>query len=216
MESLGNGNYTFNNVVNVSGNSACASGAIGFWSGAGAGGSSQTVLNNTVSPTANCSLSVNFEQNKGGVFENNLILSGNSTYVYTDGAAGTLATVDYNFYQTSAGSNPFFGPPGCQSGAPFSKWKSGCGFDTHGQNTTISINGNFTLLPGSVAIDKGTNLTGLGITALDTSAPVSFGANGSCGTGCITRSASAAWNVGAYEGSGLQPSPPTGVVAKAQ
>lgn len=214
MESYGNGDYVFNNIVNVSGSSSCASGAIGFWTGTGSSGSAQHAFNNTVLPTATCSISVNFEQNAGGIFENNLILSGNSTYVYTDGSNGTLTTVDYNYYQTPAGANPFYGPSGCPSGASFSTWQSGCGFDTHGHNAAVTINAApFTLPSGSAAIGAGTNLTSLGITALDTSAPATFGVSGSCGAGCIARPATGAWDVGAYEYSGVRPSPPTGLVA---
>ncbi len=207
MESYGYSNFEFNNVVNVSGYSACASGAIGIWTGTGIASSNQHVFNNTISPTTNCPASVDFEETAGDVFENNLILSGNGTYVYTDGVSGDIATADYNFYQMSPGGNPFFGPPGCASGSPFSKWKSGCGFDADGRNASVALNANFTLPVGSAAAGAGTNLTSLGITALDIGAPATFGANGSCGTGCVARSLTTAWNVGAYEGTGAANSP---------
>jgi hypothetical protein len=219
MESFGNGNYAFNNVISVSGGSACASGAMGFWTGTGSNGQSQHAFNNTISPNASCSNSVDYEENSGGVFENNLILSGNPTYVYTDGASGTLGAVDYNFYGMSPGANPFYGPSGCSSGAAFSAWKSGCGFDTHGQNTIVLVNaGPLTLAIGSVAVGGAANLTSLGITALDIGAPQTFGVNGSCGTGCVARPASGAWDAGAYPfQSGVNPpNPPTGLSALVQ
>jgi len=219
MESYGNGNYTFNNIVNVSGSSACATGALGFWTGTGSNGVNQHAFNNTISPTANCSNSVNYEQNSAGDFENNLILSGNATYVYTDGAPSTLRTVDYNSYAFQPGPNPFYGPTGCPSGAAFAKWESGCGFDMHGQNTAITVNSApFTLPSGSGAIGAAGNLTSLGITALNTGAPESFGANGSCGAGCIARAASGAWDAGAYpyQSDGTLPNPPTGLTAAVQ
>lgn len=215
MESSGNGNYIFNNVINVSGYSACATGAIGIWTGSGSNSSNQHVFNNTISPTANCPTSVDFEQTSSDVIENNLILSGNSTYVYTDGTSGDLATADYNSYATLAGSNPFYGPSGCSSGASFATWRSGCGFDTHGQNTTIAVgSAPFMLVSGSAAIGAATNLTSLGITALDTSAPQTFGVGGSCGTGCVARPKSGAWDAGAYQAGGSSaPQPATGLTA---
>jgi hypothetical protein len=219
MESYGNGNYAFNNIINVSGYSACATGAMGFWTGSGSRGSSQHAFNNTISPNSNCPTSVDFEQNSAGVFENNLILSSNPTYVYTDGTSGTLATVDYNSYGVLAGANPFYGPSGCPSGASFASWQSGCGFDMHGQNASIAVNAApFTLPGGSAAIGAATNLTSLGITALDTGAPQTFGAGGSCGAGCVVRASSGAWDAGAYpySAAGQAPQPPTKLTATVQ
>jgi hypothetical protein len=217
MESYGNGNYTFNNIINVDGSSACATGAMGFWTGSGNRGAAQHAFNNTISPTSNCSNSVNYEQNSGGVFENNLILSSNPTYVYTDGTSGTLTTVDYNSYATVAGPNPFYGPSGCPSGASFATWKSGCGFDTHGQNVSITVNAApFTLPSGSAAVGAATNLTSLGITALNTGAPQTFGVGGSCGTGCVARASSGVWDAGAYPystGGQAPPQAPTNLAA---
>jgi hypothetical protein len=219
MESLGNTNYRFNNVVNVSGNSECATGLIGTWTGTGSHSSSQYVFNNTLSPVAGSPVSVVFEQTANDVLENNLVLSGNPTYIYTDGASGDLATADYNFYQTTAGANPFYGPSGCNGGASFGAWQSTCGFDVHGQNASMAVNGApFTLPSGSVAIGAATNLTSLGITAADIGAPQTFGASGSCGTGCIARPASGAWDAGAYpyQTGATVPNPPTGLSALVQ
>jgi hypothetical protein len=179
----------------------------------------QYVLNNTISPTANCPNSIVLEQTSGDVLENNLILSGNATYIYTDGVAGDLALADYNSYQTPAGANPFYGPTACPSGASFASWKSNCGFDVHGQNTSITVNAApFTLPSGSAAIGTATNLTSLGITALNTGAPQTFGVSGSCGTGCVPRASSGAWDGGAYpyQSGSAGPNPPSGLSAQVQ
>lgn len=211
-ESVGATNYVFNNIINATGASdLCSTGFIGKWTGTGANGTAENVLNNTISPSSGSSSAssqteVDYEETSSGVFENNLLLTGTGTYIYTDGTSGTLATADHNYYQTPAGGNPFYGPSGCNGGASFSAWQSPCGFDTHGHNANITVNSApFTLPSGSAGIGAGANLTSLGITALDTGAPQNFGVTGSCGTGCIARPSSGAWDVGAYPYSSAGP-----------
>ncbi|MGC1373861.1 MAG: right-handed parallel beta-helix repeat-containing protein [Candidatus Sulfotelmatobacter sp.] len=224
MESYGDASYQFNNVLNPTGTSdACATGLLGHWTGTGANSLDQHTLNNSISPPASSSSKgsqtmIDYEQTSGGVVENNLLLTGAGTYVYTDGGSGDLATADYNYYQTLAGSNPFYGPSGCPSGAGFATWQSGCGFDMHGRNASATVNSApFTLPSGSAAIGAATNLTSLGITALDVGAPATFGVGGSCGNGCLARAGIGAWDAGAYPySSSAAPNPPTNLSATVQ
>ena len=64
---------------------------------------------------------------------------------------------------------------------------------------TLAINSDGTLQAGSPVIGLGLNLTSLGITALDTGAPQTFGVSGSCGVGCVARPGGGAWDAGAYQ-----------------
>lgn len=75
--------------------------------------------------------------------------------------------------------------------------------------TIPGLNADYTITStGSAAYQFGANLTSLGITALDTGAPQTFGVTGACGTGCVARSASAAWDAGAFPfAAGTPPGP---------
>lgn len=205
-ESLGNVNYYFNNVIgNLTGTTYCADGLLTHFTGTGVNGSNQVFVNNTIDPgTTPCSTGSGGTPNSGSdfgntqatgtVFKNNLLLSNAQTYVHSD--SGSIGSSDYNLYDTPAGSNPFYGT--CGSGVSFSTWQGSCGFDAHGQNVNVTVNTNYSLPTGSSAIGAGTNLTSLGITALDTGAPQTFGVNGACGVGCATRPAVGVWDAGAY------------------
>ena len=64
------------------------------------------------------------------------------------------------------------------------------------------------------AYQTGTNLTSLGIAALDIGAPQTFGVTGNCGTGCLPRPATGPWDMGSYPFSGGAPTPtvPTSIL----
>lgn len=211
LESIGTNDYVFNNVIDLTAGGLCADGALAKFSGAGADGSGNTWANNTVIPGTQCTQDIGIQENSGGVLENNLFMSNSQTYVYS--TSGSITAANYNVYGTAAGSNPFFGS--CGSGISFATWQKACGFDVNGKLTSVTLNANYTLPSGSPAIGAGTNLTSLGITALDTAAPLTFGVAGACGAGgCVGRPSTGAWDTGAYEyGTGTGPSAPTGLAA---
>jgi hypothetical protein len=200
FESLGSANYIFNNIVASTGNTAAADGEIALFAGAGVNGAGNVVVNNTICGVSSTGIMIGVQENGTATVENNLVCSntaGDGTYVYQASPNTGISVADYNSYQTPAGGNPFWGS--CGTGVSFATWKSGCGFDTHGQNVAITLNAApFTLPSGSVAIAAATNLTGLGISALLNGAPQSFGVSGSCGTGCLLRPSSGAWDAGAF------------------
>jgi len=123
-------------------------------------------------------------------------------------AGYTNVSSDYNdFYNLTQGMQA-----GSVYNGSLAAWKTSTGFDAH----SISVNPNLTALfalgSGSPAIGSGTNLWSLGIVGLRTGAPQSFGAGGSCGTGCLARPSSGAWDMGAYPHSGTSaqgPNPPS-------
>jgi hypothetical protein len=106
-------------------------------------------------------------------------------------------------------------PGGGYNSNTFSQWQS-MGFDTNGAygNPNISSAPPYTLSAGSSAIGLGANLTsscsGV-LTALCKGAPQTFGAGGSCGSGCLSRAGSGAWDAGAYPYTAL--APPTKLAA---
>jgi hypothetical protein len=212
-----------NNIVDSSSSStnSCDTGAIGSANGtSAANGSGEIIVNNTV--VGGCKAQgqeYSAESATNDTFENNYASTA-PTYVLTGspyGPSNTFRVADYNVYGLAQGANPFFGTsPSCESGANFAAWQS-CGWDAHGKTATVTLNSDYTLPSGSPLIGAGANLTSLGITALLTGAPQTFGAQGSCGTGCAARPSTGAWDVGAYPyaaGTGTAPAAPTGLSAQ--
>ena len=216
LESLGNGAYVFDNLIgNLTNNTYCADGVISHFTGTGANSSGIVYANNTIDPgstpcsvggsgTASSGSDLGITQAGTTVVENNLMISNATTYVHS--GSGTLSTADYNIYTTPAGANPFYGT--CGSGVSFATWKGSCGFDTHGAQEAITLNSDYTLQLGSAAIGAGVT-PGSMPTAYFTGAPQTFGATGTCGTGCIVRPPSGVQDVGAYPYT--TPPPTTGV-----
>ena len=137
--------------------------------------------------------------------KNNVIMSLRNANLVILGGTPTLVAWDYNLYETPANFTQIFGlPPTYWS---FTTWKSAhAGVDIHSTyyatggsmliNTTTGVQS-----AGSPTIDSGVDLSGLGITALNSDALGN------------ARGAGAGWDVGAFEfGAGVPtPSTPTGV-----
>ena len=90
----------------------------------------------------------------------------------------------------------------------FAAWQYGSGLDTHGSYQTSSpVNSDGTIPSGaSAVVGAGTNLTSLGITALDCDTTA-----GNTRT-CTARSAMGAWTVSAYTyGGAVPPGAPHGL-----
>jgi hypothetical protein len=215
IESLGNGTLVFNNVIgNLTNNTYCADGLISHFTGTGSNGSGIVFANNTIDPGSTpCSVGGSGTSSSGSdlgitqaattIVESNLLLSNATTYV--NSGSGTISTADYNSYGTPAGSNPFFGT--CGSGVSFATWQGSCGFDAHGQQTSVAVNSNYTLTSGSAARGAGTTPASMP-TAYFTGAPGSFGVGGLCGTGCVARNGSGSQDAGAYPYSSASAAPP--------
>jgi hypothetical protein len=195
----------YNNVLE---SSNCSGGCNGPSNGGIIVGNSNSVsytafvYNNTCSDSANgrdC-FALDYSGSKG---ENNI--SKGSQYGFWSDVTPSGLTVDYNDYYN-------------QSVGQINNGCSGC--DTHSVTTNPMLNSDYTLPSGSPARGTGVNLTSLGITGLDTGAPQYFGVNYACGTGCVSRPSTGAWDMGAYpystSGSGSGPQPPTGLTAAVQ
>lgn len=193
------------------------------------GGHAGFIFNNTIAPASSakgggCIQFQNDANIAATIAENNVCNSVPSSInmgcIFPGGG-----TIDYNDYY--GGTQWYAVPPACvPSGinSTLSGWKTTCsatgalGCDAHTITTSPDLTASFTLSAGSPAIGAGTNLTGLcsTVAALCTSAPQTFGYNGSCGTGCVARPSNGPWDLGAYESGGAsvnQPNPPSSLVA---
>ena len=136
-------------------------------------------------------------------FENNICMNFYAQIYGND--ASVSITSDYNdFYNDSCGC---WGA----NGVSYSSWQSS-GNDRHSLTANPNVNAGYQLSVGSPVIGGALNLSGLGISQLDTGTPATFGSAGSCGSGCIARLPSGAWDMGGYAGSSSlsgRPSPPS-------
>ena len=163
-----------------------------------------TMVNNTVigNGMANtCAL----VPNGPATIENNIFVNFNQMYANDYGAINSVLTSNKNaFYQCVNAGSCFQGTDGTWS---FSGWQ-GQGHDVASITSNPLVNSStFLLGSGSPAIGLGANLYGSGA-IIYTGAPQTFGAGGTCGTGCVARPSSGAWDAGAYQYIGATPNPP--------
>jgi hypothetical protein len=217
--------HAFNNVFIGMGGTANQGSAV--WGHAGSIGP-HYFYNNTIVGFC-CSITQEGDNTIQFTFENNIFVPGTGGagpffYYQTSppGAPISHFTGAGNDYYTTGTPNWNLGDPG-QSFNALSSWKSALSgggspnADTGSVNNNPSLTGSYTLNSGSAAVGIGENLTSLGIAALDIGAPQTFGVGGSCGTGCLPRPASGAWDAGAYPRSSnnasAPPAPPQGLTA---
>ena len=211
LDPSGNGDtpgvHIFNNVFfTTPGQAGPGNAWITLGEGAGAGAASGAlIVNNTlIGPGIS---GVNGQ--KSPILKNNIFSGITYGEVLFSGYTGVVS--DYNdFYNVPGGMAAAGTIYGTVAG-----WISTVGFDLHSITTNPNLTSSFALNAGSSAIGKGTNLTSLGIAGLNMGAPQSFGVGGSCGTGCVSRPSSGAWDIGAYPKSGgtiaQGPNPPSGL-----
>jgi len=153
----------------------------------------------------------------GITFENNVVTGGNTlVLIAPDGSSqSTITSLNNNAYEnivTDGGSGAAF-YLGSIGYTTLAAWQAATGNESKSFFDTISIlnlNPNGTLQSGSPAIALGLNLTGLGITALDSDKPATVGVGGS-DDGSL-RPPSGPWDSGAYA-YGSRPTPPTNLTA---
>jgi hypothetical protein len=123
-----------------------------------------------------------------GKFENNFV-AGCNALILSGGLAPTM-TMDYNVYANCSNSYNCWSF-GSADTSNFATWQGTYGYDSHSVNdqasTTGGLNSSGVPQAGSPVIGAGTNLTNLGITALDSD----LAGNARPSTG--------AWDIGAYE-----------------
>jgi hypothetical protein len=183
------------------------------------------IVNNTIYQSNADGTCMHINNTVSLTLKNNIV--DNCGYEYENiGTVQTTPAFDYNVWFSSIGQGSGWIWPtnancstgtGCSFSGGTYTWQNSV-FDTHGQYANPNVNTSTFLLPsGSSAIGAGANLTSLcsTLTALCTGAPQTFGYNGSCGTGCLSRTSTGAWDAGAYpySSSDPPPTPPTGLSA---
>jgi hypothetical protein len=152
-------------------------------------------------------------------FRNNIFLTPSGGYHYQQQNGGPFSNTTVNGNLYNAGRSVPWGWGGMLAGS-VPTWQSDCASgsgtlcDSSTSTTAANLSANYVPNSGSPAIGLGDNLTSLSIPALNVGAPQSFGAGGSCGTGCVVRSSSGAWDAGAYPYSSSGPPAPTKLTAQ--
>lgn len=195
FEQIGSGTLIFNNVIDFTAGTVLnepANGAV-FCKGGGSGSNVCTGYNNTFlnkSDFGYCIEGGGGGSNSGHIFKNNIM---NNTDGIDMPTGSTIAATDFNdFYLTTTWIQS-----GVSSGS-LAAWKVATGFDSNSITTNPKNNSDGTLQAGSPAISTGTNLTSLGITALNSDK------NG------VARPSVAAWDMGCCQFAAItQASPST-------
>jgi peptidoglycan hydrolase-like protein with peptidoglycan-binding domain len=198
------GSLIYNNVFyTTAGQSGPSNGMI-----MGAAGS--RIFNNTMAGPGVAS----FGGNSGSILENN-IADGQNDVGSLSSAVNSITSAYNEFYGWGSGGGWWpctYGPP-CTSFPFFQQSTQVLGVCTGGCDTVGSfladpeLTSSLMLSPTSPAIGAGTNLTSLGISGLDISAPQYFGVNYACGAGCVPRPRTNPWDIGAYQYSSSYTSP---------
>jgi hypothetical protein len=175
----------------------------------GANVTSARIFNNTMVGAAQTAVGVWND----GIMENNVVVGSNEGIGLSVGVSGIIS--DYNDSFGLTGGSPFnYGTTFFSTMVAWTTGTSGAcagGCDQHSLTTNPKLASDYTLGSGSPAIGAGKNLSSLGISGLDIGAPQSFGASYACGTGCVARSQSGNWDIGAYPipNTSSQPQTPT-------
>jgi hypothetical protein len=200
----------FNNVFYTAGGQ---SGPANAWITDRVGVSGALIVNNTIAGYGAHGL----DGQLSPTFENNIVQGVGTGEYLLSGFSAVVS--DYNdwYNLTGAGAGQAMCASSCY-GSIASWIAANPAFDLHSITSNPNLAANFTLNAGSPAIGAGKNLTSLGIAGLNVGAPQTFGAKGSCGTGCVARPTQGPWDLGAYPtgGSSSQPIPPAALSGQLQ
>ena len=189
----------FNNIIVNTGNTIYGL----MWLGQSSDmGTNMNVYNNTIIGATSNDVCIMLNITGAGNIENNICTGPSGMDVYNSYWSSlsqfeaTVSTSNYNDW--NIGSGNAWGSQASSATASYASWKS-AGYEANSIQSSPDLNsGPYTLASRSPSIGLGSNLTSLGIAELKVGAPQTFGASGSCGSGCLTRVASGAWDAGAY------------------
>ena len=151
------------------------------------------------------------------IVKNNIFYDWETAIATYDTSFSSIAASNYNLFYDMVGTLWFSANIGVGSGPQYTyaQWQ-GLGYDGNSTTGNPNLSTSYLLQSGSAAIGAATNLTSLGITQLDTSAPATFGVGGACGTGgCAARPSTGAWDIGAYQSVDNPLAPPSNLAAVA-
>ncbi len=184
------GSLVYNNLlINTSSNGPVN----GFITSLGSG--SGSAYNNTIFCN-NAGFAAVKLDNSGNIFKNNII-SGCVRGISVNAGASMTAS-DYNDIYNLSGGSSVMSYNGTDY-ASVAAWTVGTGFDGNSITANPNLAVSYMLNAGSPSIGSAANLTSLGITGLTIGAPQTFGIAYSCGSGCVSRPSSGAWDIGAYQ-----------------
>jgi len=189
-----------------------------------AGTAGAVVYNNTMSGNAYQAIGLFTNDTT----KNNIVVGSGKGTGANSGITGVASGYnDYYGLTCSGGGCYVLNGSGCCSGG-LSQFTAGStavcspsGCDVNSVTVNPVLDASLMLTSSSpAAVHTGINLTSLGISGLDVSAPQFFGVSYACGTGCVARPSTGAWDMGAYQYStttgGQQPNPPSGLTALVQ
>lgn len=171
--------------------------------------SNAIIANNTlIQPNVEASGGTNpcvilINNGSGHRVQNNVLVYGAMPEWYTAAGAGSATTIDYNdFFSLPSGGE--WQMPTTTFYVSLAQWVTASTFDSRSITGNPRLNATYQPQNGSAAIATGTNLTSLGIRALN------FDKAG------ILRPLSGSWDMGAYQFISGAPNPPTGLTATAE
>jgi hypothetical protein len=182
-------------------------------------GKSMSVYNNTIVAGTSRDICITLNITGTASVQNNICTGPAGFTIFgsyissLSGFASVVTNSTHNNWNNGGGNA--FGSLSSGISASYSTWVA-LGFESGSTQAGSNLNSAYIPQSGSAAIGLGKNLTSMGISSLDTSAPQSFGAAGSCGSGCLTRSSSSPWDAGSYSTQGTNsggPNPPSALVA---
>ena len=185
----------FNNVIANSVDNAPCCGLIYLKGEDASGMPGAQVYNNTMVEGSDGSMSVQLQGSglTNVLYKNNIIWKGALALGLNGPSSIASGGSDYNVFYPNSLQFIYNG-----GWIGFTDWKTNAsGIDSHSTETDPKLNSNFTLQAGSSAIGLGVNLTGLGITALNSD---------KAGVG---RPSSGAWDAGALQYGAASPEAPT-------
>lgn len=152
------------------------------------------------------------------VLENNIFYEWDNAIGTYDSFSADVTTSNYNLFNSMVGTEWFSSNIGAGTGPQdtYAEWQA-AGYDANSVTGAPDLTTAYTPQTGSAAISAGTDLTSLGMTPLDTSAPATFGVGSACGAvGCVARPSTGPWAIGAYQPTGNAPAAPTDLTATVQ
>lgn len=173
--------YTYNNLIVANNGEFVNNAWIFHWANSNDIIANNTVIGGTASGSGGCIYGLSLTN--ATIYNN--IASNCGVLMWMDST--TFSALDNNLYQASSLSSKW--RIGSNFYSTLASWQSASGGDSNGvaQTGSLNLNASYYPLVTSSAVGAGSNLTSLGVTALDTD------------KASVARPPSSAWDIGAYQ-----------------